>query len=166
MALRLRPYRIHDEAAARVAHHELLADGFHFLLAADEVSWPSFLAANERQRHGLGLGTDQVRGVQLAADVDGELVGRTSLRFSLNEFFASRGGHVGYAVVPRHRRRGYASEILRQSLIILRAEGVERVLVTCDETNVASARTIELNGGVLESTVEFEDERLRRYFIN
>jgi predicted acetyltransferase len=62
----------------------------------------------------------------------------------------SAGGHIGYCVLPRYRRRGYAAEILRQSLIIARAEGVDRVLVTCDEHNVGSATVVERAGGILE----------------
>ena len=30
------------------------------------------------------------------------------------------------------------------------ASGIDRVLITCDDTNVASATVIERNGGVLE----------------
>jgi predicted acetyltransferase len=109
-----------------------------------------------------------VRGRQLVADVDGEIVGRVSLRFELNEYLTERGGHVGYGVAPAHRRKGYATEILRQALVVIRAEGVDPVLVTCDEHNVASFRTIERNGGVLESIAPpnyGELESVRRYWI-
>jgi predicted acetyltransferase len=95
-------------------------------------------------------------------------VGRASLRFELNAFFAERGGHTGYGVAPTQRRKGYATEILRQSLIVLRAEGVERVLVTCGSDNVASVRTIEKNGGIYESTippVPGDSIETRRYWI-
>jgi predicted acetyltransferase len=39
--------------------------------------------------------------------------------------------------------------------------GVDRVLVTCDEDNLASARTIERGGGVYEDTRNGK----RRYWI-
>lgn len=61
----------------------------------------------------------------------------------------------------------YATEILRQSLIVARAVGIDRVLVTCDEGNVASARTIERCGGVLESVVAIDGgPAKRRYWID
>jgi predicted acetyltransferase len=169
MTLRLRPYEEGDEAAAVSIHDSMLSDSFHFLLDWEPLkSWPAFLRSNEEQRQGLNPSTYRVRGVQLGAFVDGELVGRASLRFELNEFFAERGGHVGYGVAPAQRRKGFATEILRQSLIVLRAEGVERVLVTCGSDNVASARTIEKNGGIYEATVppvSGDPVETRRYWI-
>jgi predicted acetyltransferase len=167
--LRLRPYNASDEAAAISIHEAMLLEDSHFLRFWNpSMSWSAFLQSNEELRQGLDPSTYRVRGCQLAAVVDGDLVGRTSLRYELNEFFAEKGGHVGYAVAPPHRRKGYATEILRQSLVILRAEGVKRVLVTCADDNLGSARTIERNGGVLESIVPLEDEDvgLRRYWIN
>jgi len=168
MPLRLRPYRVSDEADALAAYDALLADDFEFLLSWDpSMSWLDFLRALEDQRLGRNLTDERVRAVQLVADVDGAFVGRVSIRFTLNEFLATRGGHVGYAVVPKQRRKGYASEILRQALVILRAEGVEKVLVTCDEVNVGSALVIEGCGGVYESTVPARDggTGIRRYWI-
>lgn len=119
----------------------------------------------EDHRHGRSLDDDWVESSWLLAEVGGEVVGRSSIRFELNEFLLSEGGHVGYAVRPGHRRRGYATEILRQSLVVARAGGVQEVLVTCDEDNVGSAKAIETNGGLLENTVDVDGVRLRRYWI-
>jgi predicted acetyltransferase len=104
----------------------------------------------------------------LVADDGGELVGRVSIRFELNAFLADFGGHIGYGVRPAHRGRGYATEILRQSLVIARAEGVDRVLVICDEANVASATVIQRLGGRLEDIRVGEDGAtpIARYWID
>jgi predicted acetyltransferase len=109
-----------------------------------------------------------VPGTFLVADVAGQIVGRSSIRFELNEFLLREGGHIGYGVLPGHRRRGYATEILRQSLIIARAEGVGRVLVTCDDDNAGSRAVIESCGGQLDSVVTVADGRppIRRYWID
>ncbi len=71
-------------------------------------------------------------------------------------------------MLAAHRRRGYATEILRQSLVITRSHGVERVLVTCDEDNVGSATVIERGGGTFESTVDSTrgGPPKRRYWID
>ena len=58
-------------------------------------------------------------------------------------------GHIGYAVVPWKRRRGYATEALGLLLAEARSEGLPYAVVTTDETNIASQRVIEANGGVL-----------------
>jgi predicted acetyltransferase len=100
--------------------------------------------------------------------VDGEIVGRSSIRWELNDFLRTLGGHIGYAVRPAFRRQGHATEILRQSVEILRARGVPRILVTCDDDNLASARVIEANGGVFERVVPHEDPAeppRKRYWI-
>jgi predicted acetyltransferase len=54
----------------------------------------------------------------LVAEVDRALVGRVSIRHELNAFLADVGGHIGYGVRPRYRGRGFATEILRQALVI------------------------------------------------
>jgi predicted acetyltransferase len=149
--LRLRPLQIDNEASARAAHAELEREGMHFLLDwSPEEPWSSYVVRLHRARHGQDLPPGWVPSTFLVAEVGCELVGRTSIRHELNDYLADLGGHIGYAVRPAHRGRGHAREILRQSLVIARAEGVERILVTCDDDNIASRRTIERLGGVLE----------------
>jgi predicted acetyltransferase len=83
--------------------------------------------------------------------VDGaEYLGRISVRHELTEHLLEFGGHIGYSVRPSARRRGYASSALAMVMPICAELGIEDVLVTCDDDNVASRRAIERNGGVLE----------------
>ncbi len=83
--------------------------------------------------------------------VDGEdYVGRISVRHRLTDFLRDVGGHVGYYVRPSRRRRGHATAMLRAVLPYAADLGLERVLVTCDDTNEGSRRVIEAAGGVLE----------------
>lgn len=58
-------------------------------------------------------------------------------------------GHVGYAVVPWKRRRGYATRALGLVLPLARDEGLPYVEVTTDADNFASQRVVEANGGEL-----------------
>ena len=168
MDLRLRPYRVDDEAAARRAEEIAEAEGSMFLLEMQpDMTWAQFLANVEEQRLGLNPSKYRVRGLELAAIVDGGLVGRASVRFELNEFFATEGGHIGYVVLPEFRRRGYAKEILRQSLVIARAGGVDPVLMYCSDSNVGSYRTIERCGGVLDEVIANDAgvPSWRRYWV-
>jgi predicted acetyltransferase len=167
ITLRLRPLRIEDEQQARAAHAELAGDDFTFLLDWDPAQpWSAYVERMADREHARELPSDRVPASFLVAEHEGALVGRVSIRHQLNEFLAAYAGHVGYGVRPQHRRRGHESEILRQAVIIARAHGVENVLVTCDEDNLASAVVIERQGGVLEDRRVDPDGILkRRYWI-
>lgn len=163
----LRPLRLEDERDALLAHAELSLEGFSYLLdLAPDQSWADHVHMHARRRRGLELPADRVPGAFLLAQVGPQVVGRVSVRFELNEFLATKGGHVGYAVRPGDRRNGYATEILRQALVVLRAEGVDRVLVTCDVDNSGSAAVITRNGGVeADPWVEGDIVLKRRFWI-
>ena len=167
MRPRLRPFTLLDEDTAREAHAEMAKEDFPFLLGwSPEERWAGYLEHLEAIRSGRELPPRWVPSTLLAADVQGEIVGRVSIRYRLNDFLASVGGHVGYCVLPPYRRRGYATEILRQSVILARKEGVDQVLVTCDEDNVGSAGVIERAGGVLEDVrPDPPGQPKRRYWI-
>ena len=98
---------------------------------------------------------------------DDRIVGMIDLRHCLNEFLAEYGGHIGYSVRPDERRKGYAKWMLANVLPEAKNLGLERVLVTCDDDNEGSRRTIEANGGVFERTTYLASEEvtLRRYWI-
>lgn len=91
----------------------------------------------------------------------GEMIGFLALRHRLNEYLLEEGGHIGYSVRPSRRREGHASRALGLALVRAKELGLDRVLLTCDEDNVGSRRTIEAWGGT------YEDNRKgkRRYWI-
>jgi predicted acetyltransferase len=84
----------------------------------------------------------------------GKFIGRLSIRHELNEELLLHGGHIGYAIRPSERKKGYATQALEQGLVEAQKLGLRKVLLTCDSTNIASRKVIESNGGVLENEVE------------
>lgn len=82
---------------------------------------------------------------------DGEFCGSIGFRWQpgTTELPPHCLGHIGYAVVPWKRGKGYAKQALNQFLLDVRNEGLPFILITTDTTNVASRRVIEANGGVL-----------------
>jgi predicted acetyltransferase len=94
--------------------------------------------------------------------VDREYVGRITVRHVLPEELLEWGGHVGYAVRPGARGRGYARQALGLALPVAAELGLAQVLLTCDEGNLASRRIIEAYGGVHEDTREGK----RRYWVS
>ncbi|MCL3818304.1 GNAT family N-acetyltransferase [Aeromicrobium wangtongii] len=168
LVLRRLELRDQDDVTAAVA--EMAAEGEHWSYRyRGDLPWPDYVRLVRGWEDGIDLPEDFVAHAELVAEVDGEVVGRSSIRWELNDFLGRLGGHIGYAVRPAHRRQGHATEILRQSVQILRDRGVRRILVTCDDDNLASARVIEANGGVLEAVVPHDDPDeppRRRYWIS
>ena len=129
------------------------------------MPWPEYLEILGHESTGTNLKEGRVPSTFLIAEIDGNLVGRTSIRHELNDFLLSVGGHIGYGVRPSYRRQGFATEILRQSLTYIHGLGVKEVLVTCDDDNFGSIKVIESQGGILENKVEFEGTLKRRYWF-
>ena len=114
---------------------------------------------------------NELLGVQastyFAINENNEIVGCIELRHSLNESLAVIGGHIGYSVCPKQRRKGYATKMLSLVLQEARRLGIEKVLLTCDVDNIASTKTILKNGGVMEKEKPYIycDEQYYKFWI-
>jgi predicted acetyltransferase len=165
----LRVPRESEEAEFLRAHRATSPTVPHFLhYYAEGISFRRYLEVLAEQERGENLPANHVPSTFLFAFSGTAIVGRASIRHCLNPYLERFSGHIGYVVVPEHRRQGYATAILRQALLIAHHKlGLTRVLVTCDDDNVGSIRTIERNGVVLENIVPGPDGDMpkRRYWI-
>ena len=125
----------------------------------------------ENERFGIGLPEGYVPATTLWLVDGGKVIGRVNIRHALTDHLLQYGGHIGYTIRPSEQGKGYGKLQLALALDYCRDSlGLKRVLVTCNDDNIRSARTIEANGGVLENKVEnFEFGRkvlTRRYWID
>ena len=103
--------------------------------------------------------------------VDGEeFVGEISIRHRLTDALTRFGGHIGYGIRYSQWNKGRGTEMLSKALLYAKdVIGLDRVLLTCGDDNLGSARVIEKNGGMLQDkiiNIINDKERLtRRYWI-
>lgn len=99
---------------------------------------------------------------------DGRIIGMLDIRHELNEACLNLFGNIGYSIRKSERRKGYAVLQLHLAKEICRSVGLDRILISCHKTNIASQKTILRNGGVLENEVvdERNGEILQRYWIS
>jgi predicted acetyltransferase len=168
MTLVLRKLRAQDGSAFLRALDLTSASDPNFVhYHRPDLAFAAYLDVLDEAEHGRGLPERHVPSTLLFGFIGEAIVGRLMLRHHLNDFLHRVGGHVGYVVVPEHRGRGYATEMLRQGLDLARSMGLEKVLVTCDEDNPASRRTIERCGGEYENSSTGPEAPVakRRYWI-
>jgi predicted acetyltransferase len=158
------------ERSYRTYIEELQANGeelipFPLALPSDTLEdLAATLAANSRgERLPEGFVPHSTFWLVLGSDI----IAVSNLRHRLTPGLERRGGHIGYSVRPRCRRRGYGTLVLRLTLREAGKLGVAKALVTCGKDNVGSAMVIRANGGVLDSEefVAEEGEVVQRYLV-
>ena len=84
---------------------------------------------------------------------DNYIVGMIDIRHYLNEYLTQVGGNIGYSVRKTERNKGYAKQMLKLALEKCKDLKMKKVLITCDEDNIASEKVI------LSANAKFEDIR-------
>jgi predicted acetyltransferase len=161
------------QTAWREAHDEwgpgAHEDGFGLLPEDDVSSSTGFTAWLERLTEmsdpATRLDDGQVHCTYRWIVEADRVLGGIALRHELNEFLLREGGHIGYGIRPSARREGLATWALEQILTEAGVLGLETVLIVCAVENIASARTVERCGGVLEDIRDTDRGSLRRYWI-
>lgn len=94
-----------------------------------------------------------------------EFVGHVNIRHKLVDWSRKIGGHIGFAIRKSARKKDYGSKILKLALEKAKERGLEKVLVTCDDTNIGSRKIIEKNKGQLQDIIDVDAVAVRRYWI-
>lgn len=143
-----------------------------YLYATPELGWEEYAALLRKldaDAHDQDLPPGRVPMSVYWLVRDGKvLIGSSRLRHRLTPLLEQESGHIGYDIRPSERGKGYATLLLALTLEKAREAGMEGVLVTCDDDNIASARVIEKNKGQLLNTVVSQTGGMpvRRYWID
>ena len=100
-----------------------------------------------------------------AVNNEEEIIGIVNFRHSLTDFYKDS-GHIGYSVRPSQRKKGCATEILRQTLEIAEKQGLNKVCLVCKKDNDASKKTIIKNNGLLNRTFKNNEIEYEEYYIS
>lgn len=88
------------------------------------------------------------------------------IRYCLNEFLTQVSGNIGYDVRKSERNKGYAKQILKLALEKCKDLKMKKVLITCDEDNIASEKVILSAEAKFENIKSFEDKNKKRFWID
>ena len=104
----------------------------------------------------------------ILVDETNYIYGGANIRHELNDNLLVHGGHIGYLIRPSERKKGYGTVLLGLALEKCKLLKIDKVLVTCREDNIGSARVILNNGGVYENSMKnLDDSKMyRRYWID
>lgn len=97
------------------------------------------------------------------SDEHNHIYGLANLRHELKGKLIEIGGHVGYAIRPSERKKGYATIQLGLLLEKFKELNIEQALITCRENNIASKKTMEKFIGRADSLVPSMHEGIMEY---
>lgn len=147
-------------------HNERVINGSALL---DQMDYKEWLNNTKRNRN-----PETVRGDWVVATTffairksDRKIIGIIDIRHNLeNKFLAEYGGHIGYAVRPNERRKGYATQILKMALEYGKSLNLTKVMLGCYTDNIASIKTITKCGGILTKSKPYVDgKQMNIYWI-
>lgn len=137
-----------------------------FVLEMDPTDFPGMVAKLHGYSQGKGIPETFVpHATYWLVDETNQILGVINIRLRLNDKLLQRGGHIGYGIHPGERQKGYATRMLQLALEKARTLGIEKALLTCDKQNIASAKVIMNNGGILDCEAVVDGVLIQRYWV-
>jgi predicted acetyltransferase len=131
-------------------------------------SFQEYLTEMEKSEKGIDLETNYVPQTTFWLVQDQQtILGESRLRHALTPDLRLEGGHIGYAIRPSQRLKGYGTKILQLTMLEAKKMGFDTVMVTCDKDNIGSSKIIIANGGVLdgEGVSKRSSKLVQRYWV-
>lgn len=157
----IRRIDLKDEEAFREFQAVLLAEkeaGNSFIETRRVDDFVAFVTKSHRQETETDS-PDWSTSTTYYAFEDGEILGKISCRWEIEKGDLLRaGGHIGYVTSPKHRRQGVVTKLLAFALQEYNQRGIDRVLITANDNNLPSRKTIEKFGGQLENIIALEED--------
>ncbi len=151
----------HEEYMKEWGNHRMTPSSFNL---AGYENYEAYLTALKIRESGDGEWVPCTN-YFLVDDTD-RVLAMVDIRHVLTDYLHNVGGHIGYGVRPAARRQGHATRILAEALKKCDELGIQRVLVTCNNDNIGSAKTIIKNGGIEDNSfIEEDGTVVRRFWI-
>lgn len=149
-------------------YDEIKNDINHIIGFGEFKNFNAWLADMQSRLTGHNLSESMVKESYYLCFDRYKLIGVLSIKHELNEYLFNYGGHIGYAVRQSERNKGYATAILATGLKKAKELNLSKLLIVCNKNNIASAKTILNNGGILEDEIldPYENVIIQRYWIN
>ncbi len=123
-----------------------IAEGYTFEEALEKC------LSMEREEYAKEIGSCQSKTFLFIRENDDKIIGVLNVRWNLPEEMRQFVGNIGYGIRPTERKKGYNKINLYLGLIEAKKIGLEKVMLSCDATNMGSLKTMQALGGVLEKT--------------
>ena len=162
MDIRLKKLELEEPIEVFNLLQETVEEDWGLIDSMTPEEFPKYLEDKYNEDLGINLKNGRVPQTTYWLYVDGIPCGMIVVRRGINESLLKRGGHIGYYIKKDYRKKGYGEKMLILCLDLLRKEGMNKVLITCDINNTGSQKVIENNSGILENIVDGS----RRYWIN
>lgn len=144
-------------------------EGLDFLKEVNEFNYSELLEMLENNKHQEKIRNDySTETFYVAVDDSEGIIGGIVFRHELKGNLINHGGNIGYLIRPTERRKKYGTMMLQLAIEKCKEKGLKRILISCRDTNIASAKVIQKNGGIYENDYydETTDIRYKRFWIN